>query len=77
MYNSRFNSKKFKYINLDATVSHYVQINHPDDVVEALAFAEQHNLMSDFIGWKQPVITPTYSGTLGHSFKYSGHCSPD
>ena len=31
-------------LNLNAIASHYVQINQPSDVIDALAFAEQQHM---------------------------------
>jgi len=36
--------KNLNTLNLNAIASHYVQINHPDEVIAALAFAEQQHL---------------------------------
>ncbi|OBY74520.1 UDP-N-acetylmuramate dehydrogenase [Acinetobacter gyllenbergii] len=36
--------KNLNTLNLNAIASHYVQINHPDEVITALAFAEQQHL---------------------------------
>lgn len=36
--------KSLNTLNLDSTASHYVQINHANEVVEALDFAKQNNL---------------------------------
>lgn len=36
--------KNLNTLNLNAIASHYVQINHPDDVITALALAEQQHL---------------------------------
>ena len=40
----QFQLQNFNTLNLNAIASHYVQINQPDDLIEALVFAEQQHL---------------------------------
>lgn len=50
--------KNLNTLNLNAIASHYVQINHPDDVIEALNFAEQHNLNALILSGGSNVLLP-------------------
>lgn len=50
--------KNLNTLNLSAIASHYVQINHPDDVIEALNFAEQHNLNALILSGGSNVLLP-------------------
>ncbi|KKW77136.1 UDP-N-acetylenolpyruvoylglucosamine reductase [Acinetobacter sp. AG1] len=50
--------KNLNTLNLNAIASHYVQINHPDDVIEALKFAEQHNLNALILSGGSNVLLP-------------------
>ena len=36
--------KNLNTLNLNAIASHYIQINHAEEIIEALAFAEQQHL---------------------------------
>ena len=56
--------KSLNTLNLNATVSHYAQINHPDDVVKALAFAEQQQLNVMILSGGSNLLLPQHIQAL-------------
>ncbi|MCH7313316.1 UDP-N-acetylmuramate dehydrogenase [Acinetobacter sp. ANC 3882] len=50
--------KNLNTLNLNAIASHYVQINHTDDVIAALAFAEQQHLNVLILSGGSNVLLP-------------------
>ena len=64
--------KSLNTLNLNATVSHYVQINHPDDVVEALAFAEQHRLNVLILSGGSNLLLPQHIQALAIHLNIQG-----
>ncbi|ENX41173.1 UDP-N-acetylmuramate dehydrogenase [Acinetobacter sp. NIPH 2100] len=50
--------KNLNTLNLNAIASHYVQINHADDVIAALAFAEQQHLNVLILSGGSNVLLP-------------------
>ena len=64
--------KNLNTLNLNATVSHYVQINHPDDVVEALAFAEQQQLNVMILSGGSNLLLPQHIQALAIHLNIQG-----
>ena len=64
--------KSLNTLNLNATVSHYAQINHPDDVVEALAFAEQQQLNVMILSGGSNLLLPQHIQALAIHLNIQG-----
>ncbi|MDI9720151.1 UDP-N-acetylmuramate dehydrogenase [Acinetobacter junii] len=56
--------KSLNTLNLDSTASHYVQINHANEVVEALDFAKQNNLNVLVLSGGSNMLLPQYIQAL-------------
>ena len=56
--------KNLNTLNLNAIASHYVQINQPSDVIDALAFAEQQHLNVLILSGGSNVLLPQYIQAL-------------
>ena len=56
--------KNLNTLNLNAMASHYVQINQPSDVIDALAFAEQQHLNVLILSGGSNVLLPQYIQAL-------------
>ena len=64
--------KNLNTLNLNATVSHYVQINHPNDVVEALSFAEQQQLNVMILSGGSNLLLPQHIQALAIHLNIQG-----
>ena len=56
--------KNLNTLNLNAMASHYVQINQPSDVIDALAFAEQQHLNVLILSGGSNVLLPQHIQAL-------------